>query len=189
MRGSTLLKFAEWKELAISLKSKSVDILVVPGGSALKQWNHISKEDFALIRDFVRLGGGYLGFCAGAFLGGAKFLRLIDIDHVSSMTKHDLGGQVQCVDGSLKGDVLTMNFHNGPVYDWKVPEKVTVLAKALEVSDELRAVRSKMRGKPVIVESCYGAGTVVLCGPHPEHTEGLEDYTWNLLVKCRKRSN
>jgi hypothetical protein len=55
-----------------------------------------------------------------------------------------------------------------------------------DVSDELARVRSKMRAKPCIVRTVYGLGRVVLCGPHPEHTVGLEDWTWELLLSARR---
>lgn len=139
----------------------------------------MSPGDVARIREWVqRYGGGYLGFCAGAFLGGSKFLGLIEIDFVANLTKcGELKGEVLC---SVGEESITMNYHNGPVWDWKLPKNVLAIATAQDVSNSLSKVRSKMRCKPVIVKQ----GHIVLCGPHPEHTDGLEDYTWALIMQC-----
>ena len=47
---------------------KDMHVLVMPGGSGSIQARHLSEGGLNVIRDFVGQGGGYLGFCAGAYL-------------------------------------------------------------------------------------------------------------------------
>ena len=46
-----------------------VHVLVVPGGSSLMDWRLLGKPGRWALRRFVEAGGGYVGICAGAFLG------------------------------------------------------------------------------------------------------------------------
>ena len=185
--GIRVLQCATWSQVVPHLDT--CNALIVPGGSATQQWNEMSKEHMAAVREFVRRGGGYIGFCAGAFLGGASFLKLVEVEHVAKLVKAgDLKGQVRCAEAAADAGAVvaevSMNYHNGPVYDWKLPRGVCVVATAVDVSNDLSKVRSKMRNKPMIVESTFGAGHVVLCGPHPEHTDGLQEWTWRLISRC-----
>ena len=46
------------------------DAIIVPGGSAQTMSGVLENEGRTVIQNFVRLGGGYLGLCAGAHLAG-----------------------------------------------------------------------------------------------------------------------
>lgn len=48
-------------------------VWIQPGGRARKQAQAMTPDLLAKIRDFVKSGGGYVGFCAGAFMAGQKF--------------------------------------------------------------------------------------------------------------------
>lgn len=50
----------------------------------------------------------------------------------------------------------------------------------------LKKVRTKMMKKVAIVSGLCGNGRVILCGPHPEATEGLEDYTLSLITSAMR---
>jgi len=56
-----------------------------------------------------------------------------------------------------------------------------VVASVVECKSISKQFRSKMHRKPCIVSGSCGKGKVVLCGPHPECTAGLEDFTWSLI--------
>lgn len=161
------------------------DVLVVPGGCSRTQAATLGLDNMQRIREFVRLGGGYVGFCAGAFLGGSSYLHLVEVDHVRNLHKNgDLKGRVDVQ--PEQGQPVTMNFHNGPVWHFKLPKGVVACGVVTGVSEELSHVRNKMRAKPCIIQTSYGRGRVVLCGPHPEHTQGLEEWTWELLLSARR---
>lgn len=177
--------------------------IVVPGGDPIQQGNTIGAEGLKKIRSFVERGGGYIGFCAGAFLGGTNSknpdfgLRLLDVSIVSCVRKAatDLRGKVQVKAGDFHDDeaafpdgsaTLMVNYRNGPLFpEGNVLKKrgVSIIASVVECSSLPKQFRSKMHRKPCIVEGSFGRGRVVLCGPHPEHTDGLEDFTWSLFEK------
>lgn len=47
---------------------KGVSVWIQPGGYAKQQANSMGKKMMADVRAFVKNGGGYVGFCAGAFI-------------------------------------------------------------------------------------------------------------------------
>jgi len=57
------------------------DVLIVPGGSGSKQARAIGTEGRSAIADFIRNGGGYVGFCGGAYLAANNYtwsLKIVD---------------------------------------------------------------------------------------------------------------
>ncbi len=70
-------------------------------------------------------------------------------------------------------------YHNGPLYPgFGMPKDIEIVAIIKEgVGEKGR----KMKRKSTIIRGRYGRGKVVLCGPHPEQTEGLEEFTWKLI--------
>lgn len=50
----------------------SYDVVLAPGGNSIEQGMELNYIGAKAIRDFVRSGGGYLGVCAGAFLGSSQ---------------------------------------------------------------------------------------------------------------------
>lgn len=53
--------------------------LCIPGGFAPNYSSRLGERGIAIIRDFVANGGGYLGICAGAYLGSSICLNLLPI--------------------------------------------------------------------------------------------------------------
>lgn len=51
------------------LEARSPKLLIVPGGNARAKESALGREGVAAIREYVRGGGSYLGFCGGAGLG------------------------------------------------------------------------------------------------------------------------
>jgi len=47
---------------------RDFDVLVMPGGSARRQADHLGAQGRTAIRQFVEHGGGYVGICAGSYL-------------------------------------------------------------------------------------------------------------------------
>merc|ERR1711991_203498 len=157
--------------------------IIFPGGSMKCQKKSIGgAAGMAAVAEYVKMGGGYLGFCAGAFMGES----LIGIEHCRNLHKggNDLNGTVHLtLGGDDSENQLACNYHNGPVWPAKLPDHVETIAQVSDVNDKLRAVRNKMRAKNCIVASALGHGRVVLCGPHPEHTdsERAKAFTWRLI--------
>ena len=55
-------------------------VLCVPGGFVLNYQSRLGPAGAAAIADFVRSGGGYLGVCAGAYLGSTMCLSLLPVE-------------------------------------------------------------------------------------------------------------
>lgn len=112
--GTTLQTRASTVQFVTHLKYASlddVDVLVFPGGSSSMQLAGLGPEQAMRVRTWVQRGGGFVGFCAGAFLGCKGALGLLDVDYVRNMTKMgELRGSV-LVDGAVE-----MNYHNGPLW-------------------------------------------------------------------------
>jgi len=51
------------------LSTDLYDILVFPGGTANGQQSSIGPNGAKLVKEFVKQGGGYVGICAGSYLG------------------------------------------------------------------------------------------------------------------------
>ena len=55
-------------------------VLCVPGGFVLNYQSRLGPAGAAAIADFVRSGGGYVGVCAGAYLGSTMCLSLLPVE-------------------------------------------------------------------------------------------------------------
>lgn len=75
-----------------ALVEGSFAVLAV-GGGELAAVGALGTEGFEAIREFCRRGGGYVGFCLGAYLAGADYLQLCETMFVKD---HVLSG---CFDG------------------------------------------------------------------------------------------
>ena len=171
---------------------EAFDMIIFPGGSSTQQYNCI-REDVRLVQNFVKNGGGYLGFCAGSYLGETRGTNTLGLLPISSTTfcrksNSDLSGMVSV--RAKNGDINKMKYHNGPIYDFETKYKKTGI-ECIGVIEEaegesLCKVKSKMRKKACIVKGNFGKGTVILSGPHPEATEGLEDFTFSLIMQSMR---
>jgi glutamine amidotransferase-like uncharacterized protein len=132
-----------------------------PGGATLSHgYKHMRKHRSA-IRDFVRSGGGYLGFCLGGYLAGATpgFALLpgdtdqyIASPHTTVKSEGDTLVQV-----SWRGRQRTLFFQDGPHFQLSPDAHATVLATY--PNNTIAALVTR-----------FGAGRVGVVGPHPEAT-------------------
>ena len=66
------------------------DVLLIPGGFAKNTLDALGKVGGEQVRAFVRNGGGYVGICAGAYLGCKNWLdvlpeaSVVDFEHWSA---------------------------------------------------------------------------------------------------------
>jgi glutamine amidotransferase-like uncharacterized protein len=144
---------------------KTADIYVQPGGGDDLDTAWQSVQSIARpIRDFVKNGGHYLGFCMGGYLAGQDpGYNLLPGDageYVGSP-----GATVKTTDDALvqvswRGKRRAMFFQDGNYVTLNPGAKATVLAKF--PNNEIAAVVTP-----------YGKGKVGVSGPHPE-----ADQTW-----------
>lgn len=130
-----------------------------PGGGEVKPaWRRLRGHATA-IRDFVRAGGHYLGFCLGAYLAGATPGFALLPGDVNAYIRSP-GASVRDTDDTVvevrwRGRPRQMYFQDGPVIHLRPDASATVVA-------------TYDTGAPAAVVATYGAGRVGVVGPHPE---------------------
>jgi glutamine amidotransferase-like uncharacterized protein len=142
---------------------KTAAVYAQPGGNTdLDTAYAMLRSDAPLIRDFVKSGGRYLGFCMGGYLAGATpGFKLLPGDTDEFIISP--GASVRTpVDTTVKvywrGQPRTMYFQDGPYFIINRYADVTILARYTN-------------GEIASLVTPYGAGKVGVVGPHPEATD------------------
>lgn len=178
---------------------KNYDVLIVPGGSAGAQGKALEEEGLVAVRDFVRNGGGYVGFCAGTYLAmgyGRDKLDMIAADLVDGehwdRGKGMASVQFNKLGRSILGDFDTVDiyYENGPIlsiddFSW-LPQLEVLATYKSEIKDKKEA-RSVMVDSPAIVASNYGSGRVLCFSPHPELTCDLGDVVMRAITWAKRQ--
>ncbi len=173
------------------LEARSVDVLIHPGGSGSGQGKALEETGREAVRRFVAGGGGYVGFCAGAYLAtndyswslGLIDARVLDRKHwargkgpvrvrLSSAGKSLLG-----IDSSEED--ISIFYAQGPLLvrpEW--PDSSAPAYESLGIYQSEIAKNGApsgiMAGTTAIARAEFGSGRVFVFSPHPELTEGLE---------------
>jgi putative intracellular protease/amidase len=168
------------------------DVVVFPGGGASTQFNALGSGGQANVKAFVANGGGFVGFCAGAYLArslGILDANLIDSSHWArghGMVDMEMTRQGQrLLDESRK--VVDIMYWQGPLLapkgDPSIPDYVSLATFKTEMHDNGATVGA-MIGTDAIVVCEYAQGRVFACSPHPEHQDsppGLEEYFYRAI--------
>ena len=167
-------------------KLEGYDVLTFPGGSYDLNDTIIQK-----IKDFVKLGGGFLGTCGGAVFGAQNDLLNVRFATVNqSLAYASLRGPIVL---KLKAEIHPISFGYeepfkstyflGPIIDW-VGNDVEVVATCYLPTTDLRIYApefarpylrtdqetvNRLWDTPAIVTGQYGNGKVVLSTVHPEN--------------------
>lgn len=175
-------------------KLADFELLVHPGGSGSKQGRALGEEGRNAVRRFVQRGGGYVGFCAGAYLATNDYqwsLGLIDAKVVDR--KHWARGfgtvklRLTPAGRKLLGrdeELLPIYYHQGPLLspndDPATPDYRPLATFATEIAKN-GAPPGVMQGTTAICTTRYGQGRVLCFSPHPEKTRGLENMVYTAL--------
>ncbi len=176
------LKAADIRDGAL----REIDALLVPGGSASKQAAELEEKGRAEIRAFVDRGGGYVGFCAGAYLASACYpwslsildAEVLDREHWARGTgtvKLRLTPDGKTLLGRAE-DELEIWYAQGPLLGpggkAELPDFTTLATFATEIAKK-GAPEGVMKGTVAIASGSFGKGRVFCFSPHPESTPGL----------------
>jgi len=165
------------------------DVLVQPGGKSSVQSRALGAEGREAIRRFVRSGGGYVGFCAGAYLAttssrrylGLLEARLVDAGHRlrgHGTVKIELTPRGRAVFGSRAG-LIEVRYANGPLLRPAPKRGLAAFETLAFYRSEIvgnGADKGVMENTPAVAAGRFGKGRVLCFGPHPEYTRGLEDF-------------
>lgn len=128
------------------------DVWIQPGGPNFTQAYHMQRTGlFQQVKEFVRRGGGFVGFCGGGFMGqsyGSLGLGLLP----GMATKQRM--YTQKAEVLWNGRSRFLHFEAGPRFQ---------PGPGIEVF-----ATYAWDGAPAAIRGRYGAGKVVLSGPHPE---------------------
>lgn len=167
------------------------DVLIHPGGSGGGQGKALGEAGRDAVRRFVSGGGGYVGFCAGAYLATNDYtwsLGLLDAKVVDR--KHWARGkgpvQVRLSPAGrdllgAAGEEVTFYYAQGPLLarrEWpaaRLPayESLGVFASEVALNGAPSGI---MAGTTAIARAPFGGGRVFCFSPHPELTEGIEGF-------------
>jgi hypothetical protein len=165
------------------------DVLIMPGGKSRVQCKALGAAGRRAVRGFVRAGGGYVGFCAGAYLatlGAKNFLgildaRLLDVRHRlrgHGTVKIELTPAGRKILGERTG-LIEIRYANGPLLTparrSTLPDFETLAVYRSEVVGN-GADKGVMKNTPAVAAGRFGEGRVVCFGSHPEYTPGLEPF-------------
>lgn len=170
-------------EDAVRQNLTTFDVVFFPGGFGSKEAAGLGSEGLEAVKAFVAAGGGYIGTCAGAFLGMKSLLfygagssgsgppvqslgeGLVDVGF------SELGLQQLHLDPKVFGGNVSIFYEGGPVVAASdLPSNVSVLAwYRSPVPSSLPKPQGV--GTPAVTSALYGHGRVILNSPHAEHTQ------------------
>jgi len=124
-----------------TLTNDNFDVVVFPGGYSSQQASGLGQQGLAAVKTFVSSGGGYIGTCAGAFLGLESLLLYGDGPKGKGFPALSLGtGLVEIefteqgfddlpLDRHALGGNLSIFYQGGPVISAEdLPSNVTILS-------------------------------------------------------------
>jgi hypothetical protein len=172
-------------------KLKEFDAVVFPGGSGSRQSNSLGDIGRKKVMDFVKKGGGFVGICAGAYLGSDHpeydwCLHLADA-HVVDREHYARGEGLVKVKLTSKGkkqltefnnkDNFFSYYHDGPLLapgnNPDIEDYETLALFESDIHLENGAPAGVMPGSTFLLKADRGKGKVVLCAGHPESTPGI----------------
>lgn len=164
------------------------DVEIQPGGGVM-QAGALGDKGRVEIRKLVERGGGFLGFCAGAYIMTADFptylqffnARTVDPKNRqrgTGMLKIRLTEEGRKILGDRDGS-LEIRYGNGPVIEkanrGDLPPFTTLALFETEMT-RAGAKEGLMVNTPAIYSAEFGKGRVMGFAVHPELTPGLEEF-------------
>ncbi|WP_369914057.1 hypothetical protein AB8810_14230 [Xanthomonas sp. NCPPB 3005] len=136
------------------------DLYIQPGGGQdiPAAYAAIGDDGASAIRAFVRSGKGFLGLCMGAYLADRDWIGLVDVALQSEVGRPGSGIDDEgdhTVDVRWDGTLERFYYQDGPYFTGKTASGYAPIAHY-------------RNGDVAMARYGYGAGTVLLTGPHPE---------------------
>lgn len=164
-----------------ALLSRRFTLICVPGGFAPNFVQRLGTIGLERIKEFVASGGGYVGLCAGAYLGSIEGLALLPIEIVDVHRWARGSGPCQLrftrdgakAVGALSGSnvqPVTVRYANGPIMRICGASVATLAVFATEFRGWRGDYPPAMDGTPAVVIGRQDGtgGVVALVSPHME---------------------
>ena len=161
-----------------------LNVLVMPGGWGLSEFDSLGADGVAKMKDFMRAGGGYIGTCAGCCLlmdGPEKRANVIPWNSKGSendlfFPRFKLTSAGQKALGLGEGPHVIL-YHYGP-FLWPTTNRIADAHVELwgtfdaEATFRGRLNKGKqMYGAAAIIGGTYGKGRLFATAAHPEYFE------------------
>jgi glutamine amidotransferase-like uncharacterized protein len=158
-----------------------VDLFAVPGGPDLDDAYEEMKDGAEDLRDWIRSGGRYLGFCLGAYLcGRTPGFRILPKGADADSECEQPGAQVSDDADSITQIDWTWasgrNAGQTSRNQWVYFQEGPCLTDFKEGEDAYVLARYSKGGRVAATLSAFGRGWVGCVGPHPE-----ADQDWCML--------
>jgi glutamine amidotransferase-like uncharacterized protein len=177
-------------------------VVIHPGGSGSGQAKALGEEGREKVRQFVEGGGGFIGICAGAYLASAEYpwalklldARVLDDEHWArgvGPAKLRLPAKAREALGA-KSEMLTIHYENGPLLGPAEREDVPDFESLATFETEIRkndAPKGVMLGTTAIARGEFGKGRVVCFSPHPEKSNGCEQFVMEAVKWAARDSS
>lgn len=168
--------------------TESTALLVMPGGADLPYCTDLNGIGNKVIRNWVRAGGKYLGFCAGGYFGAQRveFEEGTDLEVMGDRELSLYGGK--CVGSAYKGFVYDSHagaravgvnwqgspfkcyFNGGGVF---IPGQNMDAENTEVVAEYSQDTEVPNSGRNAVVKMNVGEGKAVLSGIHPEFNPNM----------------
>lgn len=165
------------------------DVLICPGGSGSKQAKILDEEGRRVVREFVMNGGGYVGFCAGAYLASSHYSWSLNLINASVLdTKHWARGTGKvklkmtpegCRLLGTTNEIVTCYYGQGPLLAPGTNSSLTAyqtLATYHSETTKTNVPTGVMIGTTAIASGTCGKGRVLCFSPHPESGTALNEF-------------
>jgi glutamine amidotransferase-like uncharacterized protein len=141
---------------------RSADLYVQPGGGkSLTRAYKQMKDSAAVIRNYTRSGGRYLGICMGGYLAGTwRGFSLLSGDTDQFITSPGASVTTTAdtvVEVDWRGHRRYMFFQDGPIFQLRSYTSETIVL-----------ARYASNGEVAALVAPFGRGRIGVCGPHPE---------------------
>lgn len=133
---------------------KNAVVWIEPGGYARNSWEGMTQALRTTLKEFIRGGGGYVGFCAGAFMATAK-----------------IGGTGASGLGIFPGNTYPYNGSTTVTVDWQGTQQKLYWEGGpyfYNLDSTVEVTGLYKNGSVAAARTQFGAGRVYLSGPHPE---------------------
>jgi hypothetical protein len=172
---------------------KEYDVVIFPGGSGMTQSLSLGEDGRAAVVDFVKNGGGFIGICAGAYLGqdmdlSQPALKISNAEVLNGAVDWDRGGGIvrarinksylEYFPEFTGSESFYLNYQSGPVFipagrkDMDPYEELIVFES--DIFHDSVTTKGEAPGKAMFIVSEFGKGMTLLMSSHAEETPGLK---------------
>lgn len=173
-------------------KLSSIDLLLMPGGYPTRQYGAMKPEGIAILREWIKQGGTYVGSCAGltcalnhqARLRLLPFVRHPNTGGATGNTQIEISERGARLLG-IKPGKRVVHYASGPIPRPGRKPDPSSTGEVLALYKNSISYFGKPHGglfdKPALVYGTLGKGKVIASSFHPEYRESTLDIAVGMI--------